>query len=65
MRSAQMQAGALAPHVPEDLRAFHDRLASHNVQVDIAVPGPSYELPDPIEVEGPPLSEVVRQTRDG
>lgn len=64
MPRTQVRSGALGQHVPEDLRAFQERLADAGVEIDISVPGPAYALPEPVELDGTPLSELIRELRE-
>jgi hypothetical protein len=54
-----------AEGVAEDLLIFRARMEDCGVKVRLPTAGPDYRLPEPITVEGEPLSETVIRLRDG
>ena len=54
-----------AQDVPEDLLIFRARMEAAGIRVRLPNAGPDYPLPEPVTVEGEPLSHTVIRLRDG
>ena len=64
MRISVTQRALAARDIPEDLLIFRARMEAAGIMVRLPTAGPDYQLPQPITVEGEPLSETVIQLRD-
>jgi hypothetical protein len=53
-----------AQDVPEDILVFRARMEAAGIRVRLPNAGPDYKLPEPVTVEGEPLSETVIRLRD-
>jgi hypothetical protein len=51
--------------IPEDLLIFRGRMSDNGISVRLPTAGPDYALPEPIQVDGEPLSETVKRLRAG
>lgn len=51
--------------VPERLREYYDRLTAAGIAVTLPTAGPDFELPEPVELDGTPLSAIICELREG
>jgi hypothetical protein len=51
--------------VPEHLREYYDRLTGAGIAVTLPTAGPDFKLPEPVKLDGTPLSAIICESREG
>lgn len=64
MNRTRTRVGEKTTGAPEDLLIFRARMDECGVGVRLPTTGAGYQLPEPIEVQGEPLSDTVIHLRD-